>query len=96
MRLTWILAALILGGCSASPDMAANGDTWKQYGYGQSIDGLYPISSEQFNALSGVNREAYKEGYNLGREEYCDIPPVLRQKYIDDNYGRICSQYQKL
>ncbi|MGV2986406.1 DUF2799 domain-containing protein [Vibrio sp. E150_011] len=96
MRLAWILAILILSGCSTSPDMAANGDTWKQYGYDQSIVGLYPIPNEQIEALSNANREAYKEGYNLGRTDYCNYAPVIRRKYMDDSYGRICSKYQKL
>ncbi|USD62489.1 DUF2799 domain-containing protein [Vibrio sp. SCSIO 43140] len=96
MRITWLFAALVLGGCSASPDMAANEETWKQYGYDQSVVGLYPMSSEQISTLSEANKAAYKEGYNIGRTDYCSYAPVVKRKYMNDHYGRICSQYQKL
>ncbi|WP_413113626.1 DUF2799 domain-containing protein [Thaumasiovibrio sp. DFM-14] len=96
MKFLWILASLIvLSGCSTSPDIMAESDAWKTYGYKQSLVGYYPIPQQTIAELSFENRKAYKEGYNIGRAEYCSYPAVLRRQYMDDYYGRICSRYQK-
>ncbi len=70
MKGQWLVAVVIatLAGCSAQPDTTSfNADDWQTYGYEEGVAG-----HAQLISVTGVNGASYMEGYELGRQEYCE------------------------
>lgn len=69
MKTQWlaVVAVVILAGCSAQPDTTSfTSADWQAYGYEEGAAGRIQLTS-----VSG-DYGAYTQGYELGRQEYCE------------------------
>ncbi|OAN18137.1 hypothetical protein A3K86_04340 [Photobacterium jeanii] len=83
----WILSVvvgLVLSGCALQPDLAfKSDDEWKEYGYEVALAGMIKDSEQNLKgrdtlqSLQSASYQAYSDGYELGRKEYCSQNAVM-------------------
>ncbi|MDO6544661.1 DUF2799 domain-containing protein [Photobacterium sanguinicancri] len=73
-----IFTGMSLSGCVLQPQLAFNDDTaWKNYGYETALSGMIKNSEDdlrsrdKMKSLQATGYQAYSDGYELGRTEYC-------------------------
>ncbi len=87
MKGQWLVAIVVavLAGCSAQPDTTSfNAADWQAYGYEEGAAGHVQLTS-----VSGANGTSYIEGYELGRQEYCE-QDALELGKLQRPYHGVC------
>ncbi|MGF1690097.1 DUF2799 domain-containing protein [Photobacterium kagoshimensis] len=79
-----IFVGMLLSGCALQPQLAFNDDNeWKEYGYEVAIAGMLKDSESNLQgrdttkSLQATGYQAYSDGYELGRSEYCSQNAVM-------------------
>ncbi len=87
MKARWLVAVtvVILVGCSAQP-RSKNSLVWQAYGYEEAVAG-----QEKLTILKGELADSYSQGYEVGRQEYCEQDAFELGK-LQRPYHGICDE----
>ncbi len=89
MKGQWLVAVVtaVVAGCSIQPDTTSfAADDWHTYGYEEGVAGHVQLTS-----VTGVNGASYMEGYELGRQEYCQ-QDALELGKLQYPYRGVCDE----
>jgi hypothetical protein len=86
-----ILSISYLSACTTNYSKPSGLEGWETHGYEQAKYGNKAFTEEEIKKSGASESEikAYKEGYEKGKSEYCNISPALLKK-SGDYYMEIC------